>query len=311
MGVQYPLFTHAHHGYGLNDAFDRSIAILVESNGGAPTPENIRRSQNKHQALQQHVRDRQHETEQGVTPHNPDVMRTLQPSRLDRVSSHEAPRSRGLKQTLGHDSARHVSNASRKVNTGLKWGVGSMLGDTQLAAERGEHHSIAKKQLQAFSEAGADSQGLAALDSAKSTAAAADVLSMAELTPASDAVPAPELITGSAVVAERQLRADLPVVAHPCLHNSYGRPYRRSIVDGELPKPATVQLVGRYTGLFPACTCVVFDLGESSTTDGHSCRGAPATAACQGSSLFTCCCCCMRTHAAGVDFPIRCLQAGL
>jgi hypothetical protein len=269
MGVQYPLFTHAHHGYGLNDAFDRSIALLVESNGGAPTPESIRRSQNRHQVLQQHVRDRQHETEQGLTPHNPDVMRTLQPGRVDRVGSHEAPSSRGLRETLGHECARHVSGASSRVDSGPEWGVGSMVGDTQLAAESGEHHSIAMRQLQALSEAGADSQGLAALDSGKSAAAAADVLSMAVLTPASDAVPAPELITGSAVVAERQLRADLPIVAHPCLHNGYARPYRRSIVDGELPKPATVQLVGRYSGLFPACTCVVFEVCEASTTDGE------------------------------------------
>jgi hypothetical protein len=29
MGVRYPLFTHVHHHYGLNDAFDRSVSALL------------------------------------------------------------------------------------------------------------------------------------------------------------------------------------------------------------------------------------------------------------------------------------------
>ena len=29
LGVQYNLYTHAHHKYGLNDAFDRSVEILL------------------------------------------------------------------------------------------------------------------------------------------------------------------------------------------------------------------------------------------------------------------------------------------
>ena len=30
MGVRYPLYAHVHHGYGLNDAFDRSVTLLLE-----------------------------------------------------------------------------------------------------------------------------------------------------------------------------------------------------------------------------------------------------------------------------------------
>ena len=30
LGVQYNLFTHAHHRFGLNDAFDRSVEILLQ-----------------------------------------------------------------------------------------------------------------------------------------------------------------------------------------------------------------------------------------------------------------------------------------
>ncbi len=29
--MQYPLYTHVHHGYGLNDAFDKSVAMLLDS----------------------------------------------------------------------------------------------------------------------------------------------------------------------------------------------------------------------------------------------------------------------------------------
>lgn len=34
MGVEYPLYTHVHHGYGLNDAFDRSVTLLLDSSQG-------------------------------------------------------------------------------------------------------------------------------------------------------------------------------------------------------------------------------------------------------------------------------------
>ncbi len=33
-GVEYPLFTHVHHGYGLNDAFDRSVTLLTRHASG-------------------------------------------------------------------------------------------------------------------------------------------------------------------------------------------------------------------------------------------------------------------------------------
>ena len=33
-GVEYPLFTHVHHGYGLNDAFDRSVTLLTRHAAG-------------------------------------------------------------------------------------------------------------------------------------------------------------------------------------------------------------------------------------------------------------------------------------
>ncbi len=34
MGVRYPLFTHVHHHYGLNDAFDRSVSALLAGGPG-------------------------------------------------------------------------------------------------------------------------------------------------------------------------------------------------------------------------------------------------------------------------------------
>ena len=54
-----------------------------------------------------------------------------------------------------------------------------------------------------------------------------------------------ELSGGLPERAERQLRANLPQLQHPCLHNGYSKPYRRMVADGVLPKPAIVQLVGR------------------------------------------------------------------
>lgn len=28
-GIDYPLYSHVHHGFGLNDAFDASVSLLV------------------------------------------------------------------------------------------------------------------------------------------------------------------------------------------------------------------------------------------------------------------------------------------
>ena len=28
-GIEYPLYSHVHHGFGLNDAFDASVSLLV------------------------------------------------------------------------------------------------------------------------------------------------------------------------------------------------------------------------------------------------------------------------------------------
>ena len=224
MGVQYPLFTHAHYGYGLNDAFDRSVALLIESSEVALTPDSFRQGQSRQQALQQHSHGKQQVPDQVFTPHNPDVMRNLQPGRVDRAGSQEAPMS------LGGSS----SSSSR----GLKHESGSYRG---LALRTAEPQDAASRQLQATQEAFISPQWEGLQAHAGHVAHAADTPSIPEPNEGS----ALNLVRGSAVVAERHLRAELPVVAHPCLHNGYARPYRRMIAAGELPRPATVELVGR------------------------------------------------------------------
>ena len=225
MGVQYPLFTHAHHGYGLNDAFDRSVALLIESPEVALTPGGLRQGQTWQHALQQHSLGKQQVPDQVFTPHNPDVMRNLQPSRADRAGSQEAPISlsgRGLK---------HEPEDSREL--------------APRTAETAEPQQAVSRQLQATQEAFISPRWEGHRTHAGDEARAADTHSVPEPDEGSEAVSALDLIRGSAVVAERHLRAELPVVVHPCLHSGYARPYRRMIADGELPKPATVELVGR------------------------------------------------------------------
>ena len=215
MGVQYPLFTHAHYGYGLNDAFDRSVALLVDSREAAPTPDSTRQGQIRQQAQQQHMQHKQQAPDQVFTPHNPDVMRNLQPSRVDRAGSQEAPMS--------------VVTGSRGLKVEPERSGG-------LALRTAEPHSAISRQLQATPEALISPQW-------EGREARADTAHRAP--EGSEAVSVLDLIRGSAVVADRHLRAELPVVAHPCLHSGYARPYRRMVADGKLPKPATVQLVGR------------------------------------------------------------------
>ena len=50
---------------------------------------------------------------------------------------------------------------------------------------------------------------------------------------------------GSSAVFQRRWLTEPHVVEHPCLHKGYSAPYRRMVSHGVLPKPATVQLVGR------------------------------------------------------------------
>ena len=225
MGVQYPLFTHAHYGYGLNDAFDRSVALLVDSSEAAPTPNGVRQGQIRQQALQQHRQSEQQAPDQVFTPHNPDVMRNLQPSRVDRAGSQEAP--------MG------INGSSR----GLKLEPEGFRG---LMLTGAEPDTATSRQLQATQDAFVSPQWEGHEGHAGNGAhAAGDTHSVPEPDEGSEAVSVLDLVRGSAVVADRHLRAELPVVAHPCLHNGYARPYRRMIADGELPKPAIVELVGR------------------------------------------------------------------
>lgn len=226
MGVQYPLFTHAHHGYGLNDAFDRSVALVVKSSGMAPTADSLRQSQNRQQALQQQV----------FTPHNPDVMRNLQHGRVDRVGSYEAPSSRSSSSRgLKHNPERR-SSASQRWDRSLE-----QLEQLSYSEDGGQ----ASGRLQATFEERLDARRESLVHPGSSDTMAAEVPGGPEQGSPANALTALEAITGSALVAERQLRADLPVVAHPCLHNGYARTYRRMIAEGELPKPAIVQLIGK------------------------------------------------------------------
>lgn len=50
---------------------------------------------------------------------------------------------------------------------------------------------------------------------------------------------------GGGVMSDRRQLTEPHVVEHPCLHKGYSAPYRRMVSHGVLPKPATVQLVGR------------------------------------------------------------------
>ena len=225
MGVQYPLFTHAHHGYGLNDAFDRSVALLVALHGNAPMPDSVRQVRGRQQGPQQLPQDGQQAPNQLSTPHNPDVMRNLQPSRVDLADPQKAPgRFGGIR---GLRSTSKISEA----------------GSVPLG--RGEAHDAARRQLHATHEAYPASRLERQKADSSRTPPAEHTHSAPEADEGLKPVAALDLIRGSEAVADRHLRAGLPVVAHPCLHSGYARPYRRMIAEGELPKPAIVQLIGR------------------------------------------------------------------
>lgn len=50
---------------------------------------------------------------------------------------------------------------------------------------------------------------------------------------------------GGGAMSDRRRLTEPHVVEHPCLHKGYSAPYRRMVSHGVLPRPATVQLVGR------------------------------------------------------------------
>lgn len=257
MGVQYPLYTHVHHGYGLNDAFDRSVTLLLES--AQPSQERPDQAPSREPPFT--AGEERGAPDPRDENRNPDAMKSFQ-SRDDGGGG-RAPR--GLLQaedvaSFGMDDfasfGLELNSVRAKTGSGRGGHWRSLLRAEIGAADWGR--SGHKDSMQeSLGIAGQLSGGIATSGSrsvwpseqaaaaggeppSRSGAGVGDFVreEMAAKADVEDAR------LGGGDVAQRRL-TEPHVVEHPCLHKGYSSTYRRMVSHGELPKPAMVQLVGR------------------------------------------------------------------
>ncbi len=253
MGVQYPLYTHVHHGYGLNDAFDRSVTLLLESAQERPD-----------QAPSREPPFTAGEERGAPDPpdpnRNPDAMKSFQIR--DDSGGGRAPR--GLLQaediaSFGADDAVSFGSDIRQSSSRGNFGGGvtgpwrSLLEADAGAARRDRSGRPAMEdslgtsgqlsggpaldwQRLELHEATADGEPALNSSAGVEGAAAGEFRKGAGVT---------KVVGGVGERLERRRLTEPHVVEHPCLHKGYSSTYRRMVSHGRLPKPAMVQLVGR------------------------------------------------------------------
>ena len=227
MGVRYPLFTHVHHHYGLNDAFDRSVSALLslaplEGSGSGPGSGSGQGAANLSAALAHVARTQQ---ARPATAHwhaeHRGAAAALQAERgaehgQGRAGGGRAPP--GGQDPAGSDALSALAAAAaaeqRRAEAGHQaGGAGSAVGRRRLehgadTGDRGAARRRAQEDAGAAAKAGAGA-GMA----------------------------------GGAGEPEEALAE----VAHPCLHEGYTKPYTRMALEGlaPAPEPPRVRLVGR------------------------------------------------------------------
>ena len=227
MGVRYPLFTHVHHHYGLNDAFDRSVSALLslaplEGSGSGAGSGSAHGTANDSAALAHVARTQQ---ARPATAHwHADHRGATAALQAEREADHGQGGAGGGRappdgqDPAGSDALAALAAAAaaeqRRAEAGHQaGGAGSVVGRRRLqhAAAAGDRRP-ARRRMQ-------EETGAAARDSAGTVMA--------------EGAGEPEEALGE--------------VAHPCLHAGYVQPYTRMALEGlaPAPEPPRVRLIGR------------------------------------------------------------------
>ncbi|BDA48267.1 probable ectonucleoside triphosphate diphosphohydrolase 5 at N-terminal half [Coccomyxa sp. Obi] len=350
MGVQYPLYTHVHHGYGLNDAFDKSVAMLLESSQAnseqLPPGDRLDQAPSREPPFgaweeggpPETPEQKRSTASEGRTPgapslnRNPDAMKTFQMrdeglGRAPRglLQADEMARSgmddaesfgSGYMQQIGGHGTATISKASSWRSL-LESKAASNEGQAESVPQMG-HRSLqlaapalseplaeavateggmksgssaqtaAARRAPAYKAPGADNMLAGIVDSAGLVAEATgevkygtrgvarlggELQDMAERSSKGgrkvEDVAEEHVRLGGTAMSERRRLTEPHVVEHPCLHKGYSAPYRRMVSHGVLPKPATVQLVGRPD--YEACAAVAQSVLSTSDCGAAHC----------------------------------------
>ena len=227
MGARYPLFTHVHHHYGLNDAFDRSVSALLSlpplaGSGYRAGSESGQGAGNSSGVL---AGDAQTQQARPATAHwHAEHRGAAAASQAERgVDMGQEQGGGGRAPPAGKDPAGSGGDAvaalaaaaaaeQRRAEAGTQAGsAGSVAGRRRLVADTGGGESARRRTQEA---AGAGVEVGAGAGMAK---------------------------------AVGELEEALAEVGHPCLHEGYARAYTRMALEGmaPAPEPPRVRLVGR------------------------------------------------------------------
>ena len=230
MGVRYPLFTHVHHHYGLNDAFDRSVSALLslaplEGSGSGAGSGSGQGASNFSAAL----------------AHLPSAARTQQarPATAHWHAEHRGATA-ALQAERGADRGQGGAAGGRAPPGGQDPAGSDALAALAAAA------AAEQRRAEAGHQAGGEGSltGRRRLEHAAATGGRGPARrrTQEDAGAAAKAGAGPGMAEGVGVPEEA-----LAEVAHPCLHEGYTKPYTRMALEGPAPapEPPRVRLVGR------------------------------------------------------------------
>lgn len=246
MGVRYPLFTHVHHHYGLNDAFDRSVSALLSvapsntlglglstaagAGAGADGSSGSSRAQEARPATAHW-----HAEHRGAAAGLKAGSGADSGVRLGGISSSAAdarspPGSQGANSSNASALAALAAAASAEQR---RAGAGRRLTSTDelgLGLAKLDPGSSGRGTRQRLREVAGDS-GVAGREAEAGAAGSGSQRSL----------------PGGAAMSNNSSGVALAEVAHPCLHAGYERTYARMALQGvqPAPDPPRVRLVGR------------------------------------------------------------------
>lgn len=232
LGASHQLYSHVHHHYGLNDAFDTSVSILLArqaptagrssskaggSAGGSSGAGGGATSRDEQQQQQQQTGNESQSAAE----------RSSEQQGQQSGQQGKGQKQEGAQANDGVDSASRGRTAAEQAAVvapvHLSAAAGSQAGRASATdgTARLQAPAVLRRRLLA-APGGLDSGSSAPFAGLKQRQA------------------------GQAGRQGRALR-ELPSVEHPCLHAGYRSPYRRLRMDGaELPDPEEVVLAGRW-----------------------------------------------------------------
>ena len=206
LGASHQLYAHVHHGYGLNDAFDRAVTLLL--------------ARQRQQAAPGHS---------GTAGGSPDDIARQQQQQEQQQEQQQGAAASAAAADPGSGSGSGLSAAE-------KAGVAASAADKAAAAGAAEVATAGGRR--ALLQAPAALRRRLAL-----SARGGEPQPQRERQGQGDEQQADQAPRGDRQLGQAD---GPPEVAHPCLHAGYRAPYRRRQQDGEAePDPPQVMLVGR------------------------------------------------------------------